>query len=69
MQLIDSSERADTLLSKRTGVGFEPVTSLLRTRGNNHYSIAARIAHSDVIKGAHPAYGPGANEPVSLPRM
>ena len=25
MQLIDSSERADTLLSKGTGVGFKPV--------------------------------------------
>ena len=42
MQLIDSSERADTLLSKRTGVGFEPVTSWLRTRGTNRYAIAAR---------------------------
>ena len=29
MQLIDSSERADTLLSKSTGVGFEPVTSMI----------------------------------------
>ena len=27
VQLINSSERADRLLSKRTGVGFEPVTS------------------------------------------
>ena len=41
MQLIDSSERADTLLSRRTGVGFELVTSRLQTRGTNHYTIAA----------------------------
>ena len=41
VQLIDSSERADTLLSKRTGVGFEPVISWLRTRSTNHYTIAA----------------------------
>ena len=41
VQLIDSSERADTLLSKRTGVGFEPVTLWLQTRGTNHYTTAA----------------------------
>ena len=33
VQLIDSSEMADTLLSKPTGVGFKPVTSWLWTRG------------------------------------
>ena len=41
MQLIDSSERANTLLSKGPGVGFAPVTSWLRTRGANHCTIAA----------------------------
>ena len=42
MQLIDSSEREYTLLSKRTRVGFEPVTLWLRTSGTNHYTIAAQ---------------------------
>ena len=31
------------LFSKRTGVGFEPVTSWLRTSGTNHYAITALI--------------------------
>ena len=40
MQLIDSSERADTLLSKRTGAGFEPVTSLgLLLSDKNEHSL------------------------------
>ena len=50
MELIDSSERADTLLSKRTGVGFEPVTSWLRTRGTNHYAIAA-LSLTELLSG------------------
>ena len=41
VQLIDSTERADTLLSKRTGVEFKPVTLWLRTRGTNQYTSAA----------------------------
>ena len=47
MQLVDSSERADTLLSKRAVAGFEPVPSWLRTRGTNHYTIAAIIIHNN----------------------
>ena len=50
MQLIDSSERADKLLSKRIGVGFELVTSGLRTSGTNHYTIAALINTNTSIK-------------------
>ena len=46
MQLNDSSERADMLLSKRTGVGFEPVTSWLRTRGTNHYTVTNMLKNN-----------------------
>ena len=52
MQLIDSSERADTLLSKRTGVGFEPVTSWLRIGGSNHYTINAHEISKEVAKSS-----------------
>ena len=43
MQLIDSSEGPDALLSKRTRVGFKPVTSWLQTSGTNHYTMAAPL--------------------------